>query len=154
MAILHIHAQSEGGPRTRIQAGRHTFLIDEPPAFGGEDAAPSPVEMLLASLAGAISAIGWYVAQELSLPLRKLDIHVDGTCDGACFFGTSFEARAGFQSIRVSVRVDANAPDELIAQWKEQVLLRCPVLDNLLTPAEVAVSFSAEAATERPINPV
>ena len=142
MALIRVQAQAGASTNTRVQAGRHTVWIDEPPAFGGEDAAPSPVELLLASLAGAINAIGRYVAGELDMPLAGLDITVEGECDGACFFGKSFDRRAGFQTIRAEVTAHTAAPPETVARWREQVLRRCPVLDNLLAPAKVEVDFS------------
>ncbi len=141
MATLRVQASAGASPRTVIQAGRHTMLIDEPPFFGGEDEAPSPVETLLAALAGALNAIGQYVARELSMPLLGLDIEIEGDCDAACFFGSSYEQRAGFQEIRVTLLPDTPAAPELMEQWKTQVLRRCPVLDNLQAPANVTVSL-------------
>ena len=145
MATLRIQARAGNSTLTRIRSGRHIFFIDEPPSFGGEDLAPSPVEMLLASLAGALNAIGQYVAREMSMPLRGLDIQIDGDCDAGCFFGKSFENRAGFQEIRVTLAVDTDAPPDLVERWKEQVLLRCPVLDNLTAPVRVETVFRPAA---------
>lgn len=137
MATLSVHASAKNSTRTEIRAGRHTVLIDEPPFFGGADEAPSPVETLLAALAGALNAIGQYVAKELNMPLRGLEIQIDGDCNADCFFGKSFAQRAGFQDIRIDMQVDTDADDETLSIWKERVLLRCPVLDNLRAPAEV-----------------
>ncbi len=141
MAVLSVRAWAENSTKTHIQAGRHSLLIDEPPLFGGEDAAPSPVELLLAALAGAINAIGQYTAKELGMTVRRLDIAVDGDCDGARFFGTSLDGRAGFTDIRVSLTLDSGAGPELAARWLEQVRLRCPVLDNLTAPAAVSLEL-------------
>ena len=58
MAVINVTAQAADSTRTYIKTGNHNIIIDEPPAFGGEDTAPSPVAMLLASLAGCINAIG------------------------------------------------------------------------------------------------
>lgn len=70
------------------------------------------------------------------MPLRGLDIQIEGECNADCFFGKSFEERAGFQTIRAAVTADTDAPEELQARWREQVLLRCPVLDNLRVPGQ------------------
>ena len=143
MATLSVRAHAENSTKTHIRAGRHEFLIDEPPLFGGEDAAPSPVEMLLASLAGALNAIGQYVAGELGMTIRSLDIAVDGDCDAARFFGKSMDARAGFQDIRIHLTLDTDAGAETVKKWEEQVRLRCPVLDNLTAPAAVTLETTA-----------
>lgn len=145
MATLHVQATSESGTRTCLQAGRHTFWIDEPPLFGGEDTAPSPVEMLLSALAGALVAIGRWTAMELDLKLGSLDISVDGDCDGGCFFGQSYDNRAGFQAIRVTITAETDAPAQQVARWKELVLRRCPVLDNLTAPVPVNISIDCTA---------
>lgn len=141
MAVISVRAWAENSTRTHIQAGRHQILIDEPPLFGGEDAAPSPVEMLLASLAGAVNAIGQYTAKELGMTIRRLDIAVDGDCDASRFFGKSMDGRAGFMDIRVSIALDSDAGSDLTARWLEQVRLRCPVLDNLTAPAAVSLTL-------------
>lgn len=137
MATLSVHATAKNSTKTEIQAGKHTIYIDEPPSFGGQDEAPSPVETLLAALAGALNAIGQYAARELEMPLHGLDIQIEGDCNADCFFGKSFAQRAGFQEIRVSLTADTDADAETVAVWKERVLARCPVLDNLLTPVTV-----------------
>lgn len=41
---------------TTVVTGRHSLLLDEPPALGGQDAGPAPYDVLLASL-GACTAI-------------------------------------------------------------------------------------------------
>jgi putative redox protein len=45
-----VHVESIGGLRHRVSVGRHELIVDEPPEAGGEDAGPTPVELLLAAL--------------------------------------------------------------------------------------------------------
>lgn len=151
MATLSVRAWAENSTQTHITAGRHSILIDEPTLFGGADTAPSPVEMLLASLAGALNAIGQYVAGELGFTLHRLDIAIDGDCDGARFFGKSEDCRAGFQDIRVALTVDADIDAATLTRWEEQVRLRCPVLDNLISPAPVAVEVTHTTQKEHSV---
>ena len=42
MAVISVKAEAENSTVTYIDAGGHRVIIDEPPAFGGEDTAPSP----------------------------------------------------------------------------------------------------------------
>ena len=71
MAIINVTAEAGNSTKTYIKTGGHTVVIDEPPAFGGEDTAPSPVAMLLASLAGCINAIGQWVAGEMNFSIKN-----------------------------------------------------------------------------------
>lgn len=74
------HALAQIGPElleTRIQAGHHPILADEPPGNGGRDAGPAPYDLLLAAL-GACTAMtlrmyadrkGWRI-EALDVDLR------------------------------------------------------------------------------------
>lgn len=85
---------------TTVVAGRHSLVVDEPAALGGQDAGPAPYDVLLASL-GACTAItlrmyagrkGWpLTAVEVDLRLHKdgdrskIDrvLHLTGDLDDA-----------------------------------------------------------------------
>lgn len=142
MAVLTVRASADNTTKTVIHAGKHEFIIDEPEFFGGEDLAPSPVEYLLASLAGALNAIGQYVAKELKMDLRGLEIRIEGDCSADRFFGKSREERAGFREIRIRLSADCTADEKTKELWKRNVLSRCPVLDNLRSPAEIKTDIS------------
>ncbi len=45
-----VHVESGPGLRQTVWVGPHRFTADEPALAGGEDAGPSPVELLLAAL--------------------------------------------------------------------------------------------------------
>ena len=77
MAVINAVADAFDSTKTYITAGGHSFVIDEPAPFGGEDTAPSPVAMLLGSLAGCINAIGQWVANEMNFKIK----HLPGSTD-------------------------------------------------------------------------
>lgn len=123
--------------KTYIETGGHKIIIDEPPAFGGEDTAPSPVAMLLASLAGCINAIGQWVAKEMDFVIEKLDINIDGDVDATAFFTGNMEKRAGFSKIDVQISLKADITEEQKEKWLKNVIERCPVTDNIINSTEV-----------------
>ena len=142
MAVINVKASAGNSTKTYIETGGHKVLIDEPPAFGGEDTAPSPVAMLLASLAGCINAIGQWAAKEMDFVIEKLEINIDGEVDGTAFFTGNLENRAGFSDIKVDISLKADITEDQKNIWLKNVIDRCPVTDNLINGT--SVSFKAE----------
>ena len=134
---ISVKAVSEGTPLTKIHVKSFEFEIDEPELFGGTNQAPSPVDYLLSSIAGCIAAIGTYMAGEMGFEIRRLEVSIDGLINSDCFFGRSDQTRSGFQEIAISLDMDSSASVEQLTEWKRQLPIRCPVLDNLLRPVKI-----------------
>lgn len=130
MAKLTVSATATNTTKTTITAGKHTILIDEPPLFGGNDEAPSPVEMYLASIAGCINAAGQWIAREMNMDLQRMDIHIEGEVDGSKFLKNDNTFRAGFSEIAATVKVVSDSEPSVQEEWLKQVRERCPVIDN------------------------
>ena len=64
---MTISAICNGETLTTISNDTHTWYIDEPEAFGGEDKAPSPVHTLLGAIAGCIIASGYMLQKSINL---------------------------------------------------------------------------------------
>ncbi|MEO5649500.1 MAG: OsmC family protein [Ginsengibacter sp.] len=128
------------------QARNFKLVIDEPPALGGTDHGANPVEYLLASYAGCLNVMGHLVAEELGFKLDKLEIEVTGDINPERLFGKSFEERAGFKKIQVTLKPYAKVTPEVLKNWTEAVENRCPINDNLrnLTPTEIEVLIPEE----------
>jgi len=45
-----VHIESIGTLRQEVWVGPHQLVVDEPPEEGGNDAGPTPVELLLVAL--------------------------------------------------------------------------------------------------------
>jgi putative redox protein len=72
---MDINVTFPGGKRITAQVGAHHIETDQPIAFGGEDAAPAPFELFLASIAtcAGLYALGFLQARDL--PTEGLAIH-------------------------------------------------------------------------------
>lgn len=130
MAKITVSASATNTTKTYIKAGKHSILIDEPPLFGGEDEAPSPVEMYLASIAGCINAAGQWIAKEMNMDLQKIDISIEGEVDGSKFLKNDNTFRAGFSEIVTRVRIVSDSEPSIQQEWLKRVRERCPVIDN------------------------
>jgi len=136
-----INAKSDGGMKTEVRARNFNIIVDEPESMGGKDEGATPLELVLASLAGCYTVVGNFAARELEFELRGLDIEIEGEMNPARFAGKSREERAGFQSININIKVDSDADSETLKKWIGIIEDRCPVTDNLTnkTPLNIAL---------------
>lgn len=75
---------------TRINCS-HPFVIDQPKMAGGNDEGPNPLEVFLASLPACICAIGRIIATQRRIPLRGIDVQVEGDIDKDFLMGKTTE---------------------------------------------------------------
>lgn len=136
-----IHAESETPSRAKIKAGKFEMIIDEPVPMGGTDLGPSPIQVLLMSLAGCLNVTGHEVAKQRGMKLNGLKIKIEGTMNPCTFMGCSYDERAGFQQINVTMDTDfENSTDEEIESWMKETEMRCPVTDNIKDSTIIQVS--------------
>ncbi|HOF88747.1 MAG TPA: OsmC family protein [Armatimonadota bacterium] len=69
----------DGGMRFTVQAGAHTIVIDQPVRGGGEDAGPSPTELLAASAGSCVGTFILYYLRKRDLDGTGLRIEVNYT---------------------------------------------------------------------------
>lgn len=138
-----IHAQSESPARMKIKSGKFEMIIDEPENMGGTNLGPSPIQVLLMSLAGCINVTGHEVARQRGMKLNGMKLKIDGVMNPCTFIGCSFEERAGFQTINLRVDADfENATQEEIDSWLKETENRCPVTDNLRQSTSINVTHN------------
>ncbi|MCF7838263.1 MAG: OsmC family protein [Candidatus Marinimicrobia bacterium] len=140
--VVKVLGRQDDSNRMEVTAREHVFVIDQPPAAGGQDAGPTPLEYLLGSLAGCMGAIGHIVALQRKLPVRGMQVEVEGTLDLDGLLGRPTESRVGFKQFLIKVQVDADLSLEEKRAFIAEVERRCPVSENLghTTPIEFQVS--------------
>ncbi|HCS59842.1 MAG TPA: osmotically inducible protein OsmC [Microbacterium sp.] len=123
-----------GSVATEIQSGKHRFLVDEPAALAGDDAAASPVEYALGALISCQVVVFRLYAQGLGLTIDEIEITAEGDLDVRKLFGIDESGRAGFQDVRVKVDITGpNTPEEY-ENLRQVVDAHCPVLDVFSNP--------------------
>jgi uncharacterized OsmC-like protein len=114
---------------------------DEPPALGGTDLAPNPVEQVLAALGNCL-AVGYAAnASARGIELRDLRIDVEGDLDLHAFLGLR-DGHAGFGDVRVTVHLDTDASDDAVASLHEKVTATSPVGHTLAHAVPVAIELA------------
>ncbi|GAA3517785.1 OsmC family protein [Nocardioides daeguensis] len=114
---------------------------DEPPALGGGDTAPNPVEQLLGALGNCL-AVGYAAnATVAGVELRDLRVDVRGDLDLHVFLGLA-EGHAGFDTIRATVTLDSPASRAEIEALHSAVLASSPVGHTLRNAVPVEVTLA------------
>ncbi|MGW5382169.1 OsmC family protein [Nocardia sp. NPDC003963] len=127
-----------------ITAGVHRIQVDEPPALGGADTAANPVEVYLGALISCQIVTYRFWAQRLGVVIDDLAVSAEGDLDIRGFFGLDDQVRAGFQAVRVRVRISGPETAERYAELRAAVDAHCPVLD--LTTGATPVHTTLETA--------
>jgi uncharacterized OsmC-like protein len=116
-----------------------TYDADHPEVFAAEDNGATPVEYVLVGLASCLTAGIAAVAQNRSIQLRSVRATVEAGMDLQGILGIDSEVRNGFDGIKVTFDIDADASREDIAALVAQSQKRSAVFDIVTNPTNVAV---------------
>jgi putative redox protein len=120
----------------------HKVVIDQPVNAAGSDTGPTPLELVLVSLAGCIGTIGRIIAMQKRIALRGMEVKVEGELDTDGLLGKPIAGRIGFEGISITVDVDADMTDEEKEAFIHEVDRRCPVSENLLNDTPIHVKLA------------
>jgi uncharacterized OsmC-like protein len=129
------------GQEDTSRAEAFTLDAGEPAILLGADTGPNPVEYLLHSLAACLTTALAYVAAARGVRLTEVESTLEGELDARGAFGLDDDCRNGFERIRVSFRVEGDAPEEKLREVVERATRRSAVLDMVTNgvPVEVEV---------------
>jgi uncharacterized OsmC-like protein len=129
-----------GGEQAHRQA--YTVDTDHPELFASADNGMTPPEMVMAGLAGCLTAGVASVAQNRGIQLRSVRASVSADMDLAGILGIDPEVRNGFSGIRVRYEIDANATHDEIEAVVAQSQKRSAVFDIVTNPTSVVVEVA------------
>src|SRR5580692_1778387 len=118
------------------------FEADHPEVFGATDKAITPIEYLLVGLASCLSAGVASVAQNRGIQLRSVEATVEGNHDIRGILGADSDVRNGYNDIKVTFHIDADASKEDIEALVAQSQKRSAVFDALTNPTNVTVEVA------------
>jgi uncharacterized OsmC-like protein len=123
------------------QSHRQAFVVDtdHPELFASEDHGMTPIEMVLAGLAGCLTAGIASVATNRDVQLRSVTATVTGDMDIQGILGIDPEVRNGFDGITVRYEIDADASRNDIEAIVAQSQKRSAVFDVVTNPTNVVV---------------
>lgn len=118
------------------------FTLDagEPAILIGVDDGPNPAEFLLHALAACLTTSIVYVASARGVELTEVESTVEGDMDVRGALGLSDEVRNGFERIRVSFNIKANASEEKIQEVVSRAKARSAVFDIVTNGVPVEVT--------------
>jgi uncharacterized OsmC-like protein len=120
------------------------FVIDagEPAILLGTDTGPNPAEYLLHALAACLTTSIVYVAAARKVHLREVESTLEGDMDVRGALGLSDDYRNGFTQIRVTFRVEGDAPAEKLREVVERAQKRSAVYDMVTHGVPVQVELA------------
>lgn len=130
-------AHYRGGERYDIAVRGHTVTVDQPTEGGGEDTAPTPTELFVASLA---SCVAFYAGRYLT----RHGIEREGLSVNATYqMATDRPARV------VSIDLTVWVPDTVPVERRpalQKVMEHCTVHNSLATPPTVHIELESLVA--------
>jgi uncharacterized OsmC-like protein len=116
-----------------------SFEADHPEIFASEDRGITPIEYVLVGLASCLTAGVAAVAQNRNIQLRSVESKLEGTMDIRGILGIDSEVRNGYDDIKVTFKIDADASKADIEALVAQSQKRSAVYDVITNPVNVTV---------------
>ena len=116
-----------------------SFEADHPEVFASEDKGATPVELVLVGLASCLTAGVAAVAQNRGIQLRSVEAKLEGKMNLYGILGIDSDVRNGYDDIKVTFKIDADASKKDIEALVAQSQKRSAVYDIVTNPTNVTV---------------
>jgi uncharacterized OsmC-like protein len=131
----------DGACQTHTRNQPFVFDKDEPPVLLGRDHGANPVEYALAALNGCLTTTLVYHAAAQGIKIEEVESTLSGDLDIQGLLGMSDKVRNGYEKIKVTFKVKADAPEEKVKELVDIAQKRSPVFDIISRPTPVEVSL-------------
>lgn len=132
-----MHVDHRGGDRFDIEIRGHTISVDQPAGMGGDDTAPTPTELFVASLA---SCVAFYARRYLA----RHGLDTEGLAVHAAYELADRPARVA--SMEVQLMVPPGVPES-----RRKPLLamasHCTVHNTLTEPPRISIDLAEQEPT-------
>jgi uncharacterized OsmC-like protein len=118
------------------------FDTDHPEIFAAEDKGATPVELVLVGLASCLTAGVAAVAQNRGVQLRSVEAKLEGNMNLYGILGIDSDVRNGYDGIKVTFHVDADASRKDIEAIIAQSQKRSAVYDVISNPTHITVELA------------
>jgi uncharacterized OsmC-like protein len=118
------------------------FEADHPEVFASEDLGATPVELVLVGLASCLTAGVAAVAQNRGIQLRSVEAELEGSMNIQGILGIDSDVRNGYDDIKVTFNIDADASEDDIKALVAQSQKRSAVFDIITNPTNVYVTVN------------
>ena len=119
-----------------------SFSADHPEVFASEDLGVTPVEYMLVGLASCLTARVAAVAQNRGIQLRSVESKLEGKMDIRGILGVDTDVRNGYDDIKVTFKIDADASKKDLEALVAQSQKRSAVYDVITNPTHVTVEVA------------
>src|SRR5437762_4778764 len=116
-----------------------SFEADHPEIFASQDNGITPIELVLVGLASCLTAGVAAVAQNRGVQLRSVEAKLEGSMDIQGILGMDSDVRNGYDDIKVTFHIDADASKKDIEAIVAQSQKRSAVYDVITNPVNVTV---------------
>jgi uncharacterized OsmC-like protein len=116
-----------------------TFDADHPAVLVGTDQGPTPVEFVLHALASCLTAGMANISAARGVTLNSVTSRVTGDIDLNGVLGMDPSVRNGYQAMKISFTVDADAPADVIEEIVSQSRARSAVYDVITNGVPVTI---------------
>jgi uncharacterized OsmC-like protein len=119
-----------------------SFEADHPEVFAAEDHGITPIEFLIVGLASCLIGGVASVAENRGIQLHSVEATVEGAHDIRGILGADSDVRNGYNDIKVTFNIDADASRADIEALVAQSQKRSAVFDALTNPTNVIVEVA------------